>query len=356
MIAIVGIIALLGIAFLFSESRKSVQIDGVVKTLLLQIAIAVFALVTPIGAGVLNVLKQGVEKGIGYGNVGIEYIFGSLALPENGFVLAFQVFPIIIFIASVFSVLFHLRIMDVVIKVLGGGIRFITGASRLESTCAAANIFIGMTEAPLVILPYLKRISRSQLFIVMAVGLSSVAGTVLVAFASLGIRIDLLLTAAFMAAPAGLLIGRILVPETGTPFDIGESEESKAELDASRASSVIEAASNGAMIGMQVFLNVLAVLLAFVALIALLNGILGGVGAWFGFPQLSMELILGYLFSPISFLIGIPWEEAQRAGALLGQKLILNEFVAYANFAPNMDTFSAHGQIVITIALCGFAN
>ncbi|MFT4630444.1 MAG: CNT family concentrative nucleoside transporter [Dinoroseobacter sp.] len=356
MIAIVGIIALLGIAFLFSESRKSVQIDGVVKTLLLQIAIAVFALVTPIGAGVLNVLKQGVEKGIGYGNVGIEYIFGSLALPENGFVLAFQVFPIIIFIASVFSVLFHLRIMDLVIKVLGGGIRFITGASRLESTCAAANIFIGMTEAPLVILPYLKRISRSQLFIVMAVGLSSVAGTVLVAFASLGIRIDLLLTAAFMAAPAGLLIGRILVPETGTPFDIGESAESKAELDASRASSVIEAASNGAMIGMQVFLNVLAVLLAFVALIALLNGILGGVGAWFGFPQLSMELILGYLFSPISFLIGIPWEEAQRAGALLGQKLILNEFVAYANFAPNMDTFSAHGQIVITIALCGFAN
>jgi CNT family concentrative nucleoside transporter len=183
-----------------------------------------------------------------------------------------------------------------------------------------------------------------------------VAGTVLVAFASLGIRIDLLLTAAFMAAPAGLLIGRILVPETGTPFDIGESKESKAELDASRASSVIEAASNGAMIGMQVFLNVLAVLLAFVALIALLNGILGGVGGWFGFPQLSMELILGYVFSPISFLIGIPWEEAQRAGALLGQKLILNEFVAYANFAPNMDTFSAHGQIVITIALCGFAN
>lgn len=356
MIAILGIIFLLGAAFLLSENRSAVRIGDVGKTLLLQIAVAIFALVTPIGASVLNVLKQGVEQGIGYGNVGIEYVFGSLALPENGYVLAFQVFPIIIFIASVFSVLFHLRIMEVVIKVLGGGIRFITGASRLESTCAAANIFIGMTEAPLVILPYLKRISRSQLFIVMAVGLSSVAGTVLVAFASLGIRIDLLLTAAFMSAPAGLLIGRILVPETATPVDIMDDNETHPEMNIGRASSVIEAASNGAMIGMQVFLSVLAVLLAFVALIALLNGILGGVGGWLGFPQLSMELLLGYLFAPISFIIGIPWAEAQAAGALLGQKLILNEFVAYANFAPAMDTFSDHGQIVITIALCGFAN
>lgn len=356
MIAILGIIFLLGAAYLLSENRSAVRTGDVVKTLLLQIAVAIFALVTPIGASVLNVLKQGVEKGIGYGNVGIEYVFGTLALPENGLVLAFQVFPIIIFIASVFSVLFHLRIMEVVIKVLGGGIRFVTGASRLESTTAAANIFIGMTEAPLVILPYLKKITRSQLFIVMAVGLSSVAGTVLVAFASLGIRIDLLLTAAFMSAPAGLLIGRILVPETSEPVDVDDGKEPQPSINIGRASSVIEAASNGAMIGMQVFLSVLAVLLAFVALIALLNGILSGVGGWFGFPQLSMELLLGYLFAPISFIIGIPWAEAQAAGALLGQKLILNEFVAYANFAPAMDTFSEHGQIVITIALCGFAN
>ena len=356
MIAIVGILVLLGVAVFFSENRQAIQVGGAVKTLLLQIAIAIFALVTPIGTTVLKVLKQGVEQGIDYGRVGIEYVFGTLALAENGFILAFQVFPIIIFIAALFSVLFHLRIMDVVIKVLGGGIRRITGASRLESTTAAANIFIGMTEAPLVILPYLKKISRAQLFIVMAVGLSSVAGTVLVAFAALGMRIDLLLTAAFMAAPGGLLMGRMLVPETETPYDLAETPEAKAELDKSRAGSIIEAASSGAVIGMQVFLSVLAVILAFVALIALVNGIMGGIGGWFGYPDLTVELILGYLFAPVSFLMGIPWEEAQRAGALLGQKIILNEFVAYANFAPIMDTFSTHGQIVITIALCGFAN
>jgi CNT family concentrative nucleoside transporter len=355
-IAIIGIIVLLAVAIFFSENRPAIHRGGAVKTLLLQIIIAVFALVTPIGTTVLNVMKQGVEKGIDYGRVGIEYVFGTLALAENGFILAFQVFPIIIFIAALFSVLFHLRIMDVVIKVIGGAISWITGASRLESTTAAANIFIGMTEAPLVILPYLKKISRSQMFIVMAVGLSSVAGTVLVAFAALGMRIDLLLTAAFMAAPGGLLMGRILVPETDTPFDIADTSDAKEELDQGRAGSIVEAAAGGAIIGMQVFLSVLAVILAFVALIALMNGIMGGVGALFGFPQLTVELILGYLFAPISFLMGVPWEEAQRAGALLGQKIILNEFVAYANFSPIMNTFSEHGQIVITIALCGFAN
>lgn len=356
MIAIIGILVLLAIAVLLSENRQAIHASGAAKTLLLQIAIAVFALVTPVGTTVLNVMKQGVEKGIDYGRVGIEYVFGTLALAENGFILAFQVFPIIIFIAALFSVLFHIRVMDVVIKVIGGGIRFVTGASRLESTTAAANIFIGMTEAPLVILPYLKKISRSQLFIVMAVGLSSVAGTVLVAFAALGVRIDLLLTAAFMAAPGGLLMGRILVPETGTAYDLADSAEAKAEMDQSRAGSIVEAASNGAIIGMQVFLSVLAVILAFVALIALANGIMGGIGGWFGYPDLSVELILGYLFAPISFLVGIPWEEAQRAGALLGQKMILNEFVAYANFAPDMSTYSEQGQIAISIALCGFAN
>jgi len=355
-VAIVGIIILLGIAVLCSEHRGSIHISGAVKTFLLQVSVAVFALATPIGESVLSVMRQGVEKGISYGNVGIQYVFGAIALPENGLVLAFQVFPIIIFIAAVFSILFHLRVMDMVIKVIGGGISYITGASRLESTVSAANIFIAMTESPLVILPYLKKLTRSQLFVVMAVGLSSVAGTVLVAFASMGIRIDLLLTAAFMAAPAGLLIGRILVPETQTPFDVADSSEQQAAMNATRASSLVEAAANGAAIGMQVFLNVIAVLVAFIALVALVNGILGGVGSWFGLPDLSLELILGYLFSPIAYLIGIPWEEAHKAGSFFGQKIIINEFVAYANFAPSIPEFSERSQILITVALCGFAN
>lgn len=356
MIAILGILFLLGIAVACSENKHLISINGAARTLFLQFAVAVFALATPIGESTLNVLKQGVEKGISYGDVGIQYVFGSIAMPENGIVIAFQVFPIIIFIASLFAVLFHLRIMDLIIKVIGGAIAYITGASKLESTVSAANIFIAMTESPLVILPYLKKISRSQLFVVMAVGLSSVAGTVLVAFASMGIRIDLLLTAAFMCAPGGLLIGRLLVPEDGTPYDVSDPAEQKAVADATRAPTVVEAAANGAAIGMRVFLNVLAVLIAFIALVAMVNGILSGIGGLFGVPDLSLELILGYLFSPVSFLLGIPWSEAQAAGALFGQKIILNEFVAYANFAPSINEFSDKSQVLITIALCGFAN
>ncbi len=325
------------------------------RALALQIAVAVLALVTPVGQAVLQTLSSGVVEAISYANEGISFVFGPLADPASGLILALQVLPVIIFIATIMAVLFHIGVMTWVIRIIGGALRFLTGASRLESTCGAANIFVGMAESPLTVLPYLPKISRAQLFVMMSLGLSSVAGTVLVAYSALGIRSDLLLTAAFMAPAGGILFGRMLVPETGVAFDLDDDDDAN-PASLSSASSLIEAATDGATLGMQIMLSVIAVLIGFIAGIALLNGILGGVGSLLGFSDLSLELLIGYAFAPISYIIGVPWEETTRAGVFLGQKVVLNEFLAYANFAPVADEFSAQGQIALTIAMCGFAN
>lgn len=340
---------------LLSEARGAIHYVNAVRALALQIAIAVLALVTPVGQAVLQTLSSGVVEAISYANAGISFVFGPLADSTNGLILALQVLPVIIFIATIMAVLFHIGVMTWVIRIIGGALRFLTGASRLESTCGAANIFVGMAESPLTVLPYLPKISRAQLFVMMSLGLSSVAGTVLVAYSALGIRSDLLLTAAFMAPAGGILFGRMLVPETGEAFDLDEGDDAN-PASLSQASSLIEAATDGATLGMQIMLSVIAVLIGFIAGIALLNGILGGVGTLLGFPELSLELLIGYAFAPISFIIGVPWEETTRAGVFLGQKVVLNEFLAYANFAPVADSFSAQGQIALTIAMCGFAN
>lgn len=340
---------------LLSEARGAIHYVNAARALALQIAVAVLALVTPVGQAILQTLSAGVVEAISYANAGIGFVFGPLAEPADGLILAFQVLPVIIFIATIMAVLFHIGVMNWVIRIIGGALRFLTGASRLESTCGAANIFVGMAESPLTILPYLPKISRAQMFVMMSLGLSSVAGTVLVAYSALGIRSDLLLTAAFMAPAGGILFGRILVPETGEPFDL-DAEDDTQPASLSQASSLIEAATDGATLGMQIMLSVIAVLIGFIAGIALLNGILGGIGGLLGFPDLSLELLIGYAFAPVSFILGVPWEETTRAGVFLGQKVVLNEFLAYANFSPVADTFSAAGQIALTIAMCGFAN
>ncbi|MEP1420678.1 MAG: nucleoside transporter C-terminal domain-containing protein [Erythrobacter sp.] len=355
LIGLLGIAVLIGVAVLLSEARGHIHYINAAKALTLQIAIAVLALVTPAGQAVLQTLSSGVVEAISYANEGIGFVFGPLSSPADGLILAFQVLPVIIFIATIMAVLFHIGIMTWVIRIIGGALRFLTGASRLESTCGAANIFVGMAESPLTVLPYLPKISRAQMFVMMSLGLSSVAGTVLVAYSALGIRSDLLLTAAFMAPAGGILFGRILVPETGEAFDLDEADNANPS-SLSNASSLIEAATDGATLGMQIMLSVIAVLIGFIAAIALLNGILGGIGGLLGFPDLSLELIVGYAFAPISYIIGVPWEEATRAGVFLGQKVVLNEFLAYANFSPVADSFSAAGQITLTIAMCGFAN
>ncbi|WP_427454129.1 NupC/NupG family nucleoside CNT transporter [Litorimonas sp. WD9-15] len=356
MTGLIGIVVLLALAWLFSEAKSKIRFDLAARTLALQIAIAVFALLTPVGDVVLGVMSSGVEAMQAYVKQGTTFMFGELGDEKGGtnVIFFFQILPIIIFIAALFSVLFHLRVMTWIIRIIGSAVRWVTGASRLESTCAAANIFVGMAEAPLTILPYLPKITRAQLFVMMSLGLSSVAGTVLVAYSAIGIDPKLLITAALMAVPGGLLMGRILVPETETPFDI-DSAEAK-EMTTDRAGSLIEALTNGAMIGLQIMLAVMALLIAVLSVIALLNGILGGVGGWFGHPDLSLEGIFSILFRPIAWMIGVPWDESAVAGRFLGEKVILNEFLAYFNFVGVKEDFSAQGQVAITLALCGFAN
>ncbi|MCL4132395.1 UNVERIFIED_CONTAM: hypothetical protein GTU68_035790 [Idotea baltica] len=248
--------------------------------------------------------------------------------------------------------------MQIVINFLGGALQKALGTSRAESLSATANIFVGQTEAPLVVRPFIPKMTQSELFAVMCGGLASVAGGVLAGYASMGVPLEYLIAASFMAAPGGLLFAKILKPETETPVDQFDALDNKGD---DKPANVIDAAAAGAATGMQLALNVGAMLLAFIGLIALINGILGGVGGWFGMPEITLELILGYVFAPVAFLIGVPWEEATIAGSFLGQKLVVNEFVAYLNFAPYLAegaevVLSDKTKAIISFALCGFAN
>ncbi len=367
---IIGVFVFLAVAWAMSENRKAIQVGSAARTLGLQTLFAVLGLAIPVGTLVLDKISAGITHIIGYGNQGMVFVFGELAKWGSveaafgqatgqqgvGSILAFQVFPIIIFLATLFAVLFYLKIMNVIIRVIGGLVRKITGATRLESTVAAASIFVGMVEAPLAILPYLKKMTRSQLFTVMSCGMASIAGTVLVVYISLGVDAKLLIIASFMAAPGGLLMGKLLVPETETPYDIDSFKDTNDEDDPNKPVNLIEAATAGALTGLQIMLSVVAVIIAFVALIALVNGMFAGIGKMIGMPNLSLELIFGYIFAPIAWLIGVPADEVLRAGPYLGQKIVANEFLAYLNFAKDMSSFSLQGQVAITVALCGFAN
>jgi CNT family concentrative nucleoside transporter len=354
---------LLSIAVLFSTNRKAINLRTIGGALLLQSLIPAFVLLTSSGASVLKSISDGVQAVIDSANAGISFLFGPLVSEKmfelfagNGFIFALKVLPVIIFFAALMSVLYHLNIMQVIIKVFGGGLQKMLGTSRTESMSAAANIFVGQTEAPLVVKPYIETMTKSELFAIMAGGLASVAGAVLAGYASMGISLNYLIAASFMAAPGGLLMAKILVPETEKPNEHLETRIEEEQDKEEEAANVLDAAAIGASSGLQLAMNVGAMLLAFIALIALLNMIIGGIGGLFGHGEITMQMILGYLFSPIAYILGIPWTEAIQAGSLLGQKLVINEFVAYVDFIANKDLFSDHSKAIITVALCGFAN
>ncbi|WP_375749423.1 NupC/NupG family nucleoside CNT transporter [Vibrio sp. HN007] len=368
LISILGIVVLLGAAVLISENKKAINLRTVGGAFAIQLGLGAFILYVPIGRDILLSISQGVSSVIAYGGKGIEFLFGNLvnfSVEGIGFIFAFQVLPIIIFFSALVSVLYYLGIMQWVIKVLGGGLQKALGTSRAESMSAAANIFVGQTEAPLVIRPYVPKMTGSELFAVMCGGLASVAGSVLAGYAAMGVPMEYLIAASFMAAPGGLLFAKIIKPEVDTP-DENELESEKGgeestESDEEKPTNVIDAAAGGASSGLQLALIIGAMLIAFISLIAMLNGILGGIGGIFGMPELTLELILGYMFSPLAFLIGVPWEEAMVAGSFIGQKLIINEFVAYLNFAPYLADatdiiLSDKTKAIISFALCGFAN
>ena len=349
MASLLGIITILVAAWLLSTDRKNIPLRTVSLAFLLQISFALLVLYVPMGKEALNAATGAVSSLINYGQEGINFLFGGLT--NNGFVFAINVLGIIIFFSALISGLYHIGFMPKVINLIGGALQKFLGTGRAESLSATANIFVGMIEAPLVVKPYLKHMTDSQLFAVMVCGLASVAGGTLVGYASLGVDLNYLIAAAFMSAPAGLLMAKILVP--GNADEAQENIESDVEIP--RATNVVEAMADGAMSGLRIAVAVGATLLAFISVIAMLNGLLGIVGGWFG-VNLSFELLLGYVFAPVAWLIGVPWSEAVVAGSLIGNKIVVNEFVAFIQLMDAKEVLSEHSQAIVTFALCGFAN
>jgi CNT family concentrative nucleoside transporter len=352
-IGLLGIVVLLGIAYAFSSNRKAINLRVVGAALALQAAIAAFVIYSEWGRSMIDTLSGGVLAVIAFSGEGIAMLFEPFADPGSfGFIFAVHVLPVIIFFSALMSVLYHLGVMQWIVKLVGGALHYIIGSGRIESLNAAANIFIGQTEAPLVVRPYLRGLTEAQFFAVMVSGVASIAGTVLAGYVLMGAETKYLLAAAFMAAPGGLLMAKMIMPDDELEPDHG----AKLEMEPSHYDNVILAAATGATDGLKLAVNIGAMLIAFVALIALINGIFGMVGGWFGYPDLTMQYILGLIFSPIMYLLSIPWAEAQAAGALFGEKLVLNEFIAFSHFNDYLAGMSDRTKAIVTFSLCGFAN
>ena len=352
-IGIVGIVVILAIAFLFSSNRKAVNLRIVGAAFALQVVIATIVLYWDKGRAGIEFLSNGVMAVIGFSRAGIDMVFGPLANTEViGFSFAINVLPIIIFFSALMSVLYHLRVMEWIVKLVGGFLHKVIGTGAVESMNAAANIFVGQTEAPLAVKPYLKGLTEPQMFAVMVSGLASIAGTVLAGYALMGAELKYLLAAAFMAAPGGLLMAKIVMPDD---LVVGSAKTEKLVMEKSQHKNVILAAATGTTDGLRLAANIGAMLIAFVALIALFNGLVGWVAGWFGY-ELTLQMILGRIFQPLMFLLSVPWEEAQAAGALFGEKLILNEFVAFSHLNDYLAGMSPRTIAIVTFSLCGFAN
>ena len=391
LIGVAGILVILVIAFALSTDRKAIRLRVVGAAFALQAAIATIVLYWGPGRAALAGASAGVSALLGYSQRGTEFLFGKLASPDiGGQSFAIAALPVIIFFASLVSILYYLGVMQVVVRWVGGAIEKVIGTSKVESLCAAANIFVGQSESPLAIRPYLAGLTPPQLFTVMTSGMAGVAGTILAAYASMGIRIEYLLAASFMAAPGGILMAKIIMPDRSMPpegeLPLGDVPDEnrvialadhrisgagpaallpegtpgeplpEATHDEEKPANLIMAAAQGAQTGVRLAVAVGAMVLAFVALVALANGLLGGFGNMVGLPGLSFQALLGYLFQPVMFLLNVPWTEAGIAGGLFGEKIVLNEFVAYIDLGKQAAQLSPRTIAVVTFALCGFAN
>ena len=349
-----GIIVLLAIAWFFSENRKAISLRATLGAFFLQAGIAALVLYVPAGERALLSISSSLSGMLNYSSEGINFLFGDLGRFKMGFVFAFHVLPIIIFMSALFSVLYYLGIMQWIIRIVGTALHKILKTSPAESMAATANIFAGNTDVFVLMRPYAPKMTRSELFALMSGGVASIAGSVLVGYASMGIDIKYLVAAAFMSAPGGLLMAKMLFPETepdrvaDVSGDFMNSEE--------KPVNIVEAATNGASTGLMLAVNVGAMLLALIALIAMVNGLLGWLSGLFGIEDITLQFIFSYLFAPVAWLLGVPAGEMLQIGNLLGQKLVLNEFVAYTSFIPLKPALSEYSQIIATMALAGFAN
>lgn len=380
--SLLGIVAILALAFLLSTGKRRIRLRVVGAAFALQALLAFIVLRTPWGVAAIKGMSNGVAALLSYANEGTEFLFGAENPLANTFALG--ALPVIVFFAALVSILYYLGIMQRVVRWVGGAIGWVTGISQVESLGAAANIFVGQSESPLVVRPYLAALAPSRLFTLMTVGMAGVAGTILAAYAGLLGQdyLPFLLAAAFMSAPGGILMAKIIMPDEAeaTPEAEGElalpqsriSAEGPASLveggkahevavaetfeEGQRPANVIEAAAQGAQTGVKLAVAVGAMVLAFVALVALANGMLGWVGGLFAYPELSFQQILGWVFAPIMYLIGIAdWNQAQIAGGLFGTKVVLNEFVAFIELGQ-LQGLEDRSRAIVTFALCGFAN
>ncbi len=320
LISLVGMMVLIALAMLLSNNRRKINRRTVVLAFSLQATIAALVLYVPAGGALLDKVVSGVRHVIDYGEVGTRFVFGESTKEILGFTIALNVLPVIVFFSALMSTLYYLGIMQKVVAFIGGGLHKLLQTSRTESMSAASNIFVGHTEAPLVVKPYLANMSESELFAVMTGGCATIAGAVMVAYASMGVDLKFLVAASFMAAPGGLLMAKIIKPETDLRAIEAESEP---ENDEDRPVNIFDAVGSGALVGLKLALNVGAMLLAFVAMIALLNGLISGVAGLFGYEDITLQFFLGQLFAPLAFVLGVPWSEAVVAGELIGQKLVI---------------------------------
>src|SRR6059058_2220032 len=376
LLGVAGILVILGIAFALSTNRKAIRLRVVGAAFALQAAIALFVFKTTIGVATIQTLSNGVGNLLGYATKGTEFLFGPSASNPLAHSFAIAALPVIIFFASLVAILYYLGIMQRIVRWVGGAIGWVTGISRVESLSAAANIFVGQSESPLVVRPYLAALTPSRLFTVMCVGMAGVAGTILAAYASLlgASYLPYLLAASFMSAPGGILMAKMIMPDdlpskdelplAGGTLDDDQVDVAETFEEGMQPANIIMAAAQGAQTGVKLAVAVGAMVLAFVALVALANGLLGGFGNWIvarggspWFADLSFQRLVGYVFAPVMFLIGVPWKEAGAAGGLFGTKLVLNEFVAFINLGQmGPGVLSERSRQIVTFALCGFAN
>ena len=360
--SIVGMAVVLIIAFLLSVNKKRISLRTTGAALVLQIAIGGIMLYFPPGKWLVEQAALGVHKIMSYSDAGSAFIFGSLVgdkmdvlFDGAGFIFAFRVLPAIIFVTALISLLYYIRVMGGLIRILGGIFQKALNISKVESFVAVTTIFLGQNEIPAIVKPFINRLNRNELFTVICSGMASIAGSMMIGYAGMGVPIDYLLAASLMAIPGGILFARILSPAT---------EESKVTFENlsftdTPPKSVIEAVASGAMTGLKIAVGVATVVMTFVAIIALINGIIGGIGGWFGYGNITLEGIFGWILAPLAWIMGVDWADASLAGSLIGQKLAINEFVAYLNLSPYLQpgsTLDVKTTAIISFALCGFAN
>ena len=355
LVSVLGFAVMIGVAWAFSTDRQRVPWRTVLAGSLLQLGLGVLLLKTPVGDLFFAVMRTVVDSFIGYTMEGVRFVFGALV--DTGFSIVVNVLPIIVFSGSFFGVLYHLGILQRLVNVLGVVLSRVMRTSGAESLCAVANLFVGMTEAALVIRPYLERMTRSELFMLMTVGMSTVAGSVMLAYVGIlggGDYAGHLATASLLSLPAGILLAKVMIPES----ELAETLQG-GHADVERNSvNVIDAAAEGAIAGLRLAGYVGALLIAFVAMIALVNDVIGSVGGWLGAPDLTLQALFGIVMAPVAWLMGVPWEDASQVGSLLGVKTVLNEFLAYQELARLTEAglLNARSAMIASYALCGFAN